>query len=208
MEKLNIGIVGLGWAAGGHLTAFNNNPHCNVAALCTRKSLAKEEISRLRKGEATARRYSHIALATSTAFLTSSAPPPGPTRGPGAVAYLVSALLPGCRRGEVAQVVICEANDHRVRGRSLTLDMQAELCERLPRRLPYVACSGSDAFSRQGFGKPVCRPAIDPQRIQPVAVLRSLRNPRSAYALQVGDRLRQVGASTLRLSTTPRTFFT
>ena len=53
MKKLNVGIVGLGWAAGGHLLAFNKNPDCQVVALCSRKSLTREEISEMCQSDAT-----------------------------------------------------------------------------------------------------------------------------------------------------------
>ena len=37
MSKFKIGIAGLGWAASGHLPAFNANPDCEVVAVCTSK---------------------------------------------------------------------------------------------------------------------------------------------------------------------------
>ena len=40
MSKLNIGIVGLGWAASGHLPAFAENADCEVTAVCTSKDAA------------------------------------------------------------------------------------------------------------------------------------------------------------------------
>ncbi len=44
MGKVQIGIVGIGWAASGHLLAFKANPDCEVAAICSSKDLSKEEI--------------------------------------------------------------------------------------------------------------------------------------------------------------------
>ena len=38
MDSVNVGIVGLGWAASGHLAAFKKNPHVRVTAVCTSKS--------------------------------------------------------------------------------------------------------------------------------------------------------------------------
>jgi predicted dehydrogenase len=37
MSKIKIGIVGLGWAASGHIPAFAANPDCEVVAVCTTK---------------------------------------------------------------------------------------------------------------------------------------------------------------------------
>ena len=53
MGKLKVGVVGLGWAAGGHIIAFNENADCEVAALCSRKKLSKDEIVSLFGCEAT-----------------------------------------------------------------------------------------------------------------------------------------------------------
>lgn len=44
MASLNVGIVGLGWAASGHLPAFRANPEIEVVAVCSSKDLSKEEI--------------------------------------------------------------------------------------------------------------------------------------------------------------------
>ncbi len=44
MDQVTIGIVGLGWAASGHLAAFKQNPHVRVAALCTSKELSPAEV--------------------------------------------------------------------------------------------------------------------------------------------------------------------
>lgn len=41
-RKLGIGIVGLGWVAEQHLSAWRANPHCDVVALCSR-DLAKAQ---------------------------------------------------------------------------------------------------------------------------------------------------------------------
>lgn len=38
MSKFQVGIAGLGWAASGHIPAFNANPDVEVAAVCTSKS--------------------------------------------------------------------------------------------------------------------------------------------------------------------------
>ena len=35
MADIKVGIVGLGWAASGHVPAFSENPHCTIDALCT-----------------------------------------------------------------------------------------------------------------------------------------------------------------------------
>ncbi len=37
MSNYKIGIAGLGWAASGHIPAFNANPDCEIAAVCTSK---------------------------------------------------------------------------------------------------------------------------------------------------------------------------
>ncbi len=38
MADIKVGIVGLGWAASGHIPAFNANPNCEIAAVCSSKS--------------------------------------------------------------------------------------------------------------------------------------------------------------------------
>ncbi len=44
MASINVGVVGLGWAASGHLPAFMANPDIEVVALCSSKELSAEEI--------------------------------------------------------------------------------------------------------------------------------------------------------------------
>jgi len=44
MASIGVGIVGLGWAASGHLPAFKANPDIEVVALCSSKDLSAEEI--------------------------------------------------------------------------------------------------------------------------------------------------------------------
>lgn len=34
--QLGVGLVGVGWVAAQHLTAFSRNPHCRIVALCSR----------------------------------------------------------------------------------------------------------------------------------------------------------------------------
>lgn len=45
MSKITVGVVGLGWAASGHLPAFQANQDCEVTALCSSKTLSAEEIA-------------------------------------------------------------------------------------------------------------------------------------------------------------------
>jgi predicted dehydrogenase len=40
MSKFKIGVAGLGWAASGHIPAFDANPDCEVVAVCTSKDPA------------------------------------------------------------------------------------------------------------------------------------------------------------------------
>lgn len=47
MADIKVGVVGLGWAASGHLPAFAQNEHCVVDALCSSKDLGPEEIREL-----------------------------------------------------------------------------------------------------------------------------------------------------------------
>ena len=47
MENVRVGLVGLGWAASGHLGAFKNNPGCDVVALCSSKDLSRDEIAEM-----------------------------------------------------------------------------------------------------------------------------------------------------------------
>ncbi len=44
MSKVRIGVVGLGWAASGHLMAFQANDGCEVGAVCSSKDLNAEQI--------------------------------------------------------------------------------------------------------------------------------------------------------------------
>jgi len=44
MASINVGVVGLGWAASGHLSAFKANPHMEVTAVCESKDLSGDEI--------------------------------------------------------------------------------------------------------------------------------------------------------------------
>ncbi|MGD9495183.1 MAG: Gfo/Idh/MocA family protein [Armatimonadota bacterium] len=50
MGEVKVGVVGLGWAASGHLPAFNANPNCVVDALCSSKELSAEQIRALTGG--------------------------------------------------------------------------------------------------------------------------------------------------------------
>ena len=52
MGEIKVGIVGLGWAASGHLPAFAANPECVVDALCSSKDLSEEEIVAMTGGHA------------------------------------------------------------------------------------------------------------------------------------------------------------
>jgi predicted dehydrogenase len=45
MNQLNIGIVGLGWVAGAHISAFNKIPGARVTAVCSRRSLNEAELA-------------------------------------------------------------------------------------------------------------------------------------------------------------------
>src|SRR5438067_9979603 len=44
--KLGVGIVGLGWVAGEHIKAYQQNPHCEVVALA---SHSKERAAAIRE---------------------------------------------------------------------------------------------------------------------------------------------------------------
>jgi predicted dehydrogenase len=44
MASVRVGIVGIGWAASGHLQAFRANPQIEVAALCTSKEFTPEQV--------------------------------------------------------------------------------------------------------------------------------------------------------------------
>jgi len=53
MERVRVGVVGLGWAASGHLAAFRQNPHVRVTALCTSKELSPAQVREMCGDEAT-----------------------------------------------------------------------------------------------------------------------------------------------------------
>lgn len=46
MSDLGVGIVGLGWVAGAHISAIEKIPGVEVTAVCTRRSAEKNEIAR------------------------------------------------------------------------------------------------------------------------------------------------------------------
>jgi predicted dehydrogenase len=46
MSDIGVGIVGLGWVAGAHMTAFQKIPGVRVAAVCTRRNSERKEIER------------------------------------------------------------------------------------------------------------------------------------------------------------------
>ena len=46
MDQLNVGIVGLGWVAGAHISAFNQIPGAKVTAVCSRRELDENELSK------------------------------------------------------------------------------------------------------------------------------------------------------------------
>lgn len=50
MDKVKVGVVGLGWAASGHLPAFAKNPNCVVDALCTSKDLSADAVCAMTGG--------------------------------------------------------------------------------------------------------------------------------------------------------------
>lgn len=56
MSKFSVGIVGLGWAASGHIPAFIANPDCEISAVCSSKDLSAEEVANL-TGNPEARLY-------------------------------------------------------------------------------------------------------------------------------------------------------
>ncbi|MGD9519509.1 MAG: Gfo/Idh/MocA family protein [Armatimonadota bacterium] len=53
MSSLGVGVVGLGWAASGHLPALQANPNVDVVALCTSKTLTPEQVRTMCGREAT-----------------------------------------------------------------------------------------------------------------------------------------------------------
>jgi predicted dehydrogenase len=46
MSDINIGIVGLGWVAGAHISAFNKIPGAKVTAVCSRRELDEKELEK------------------------------------------------------------------------------------------------------------------------------------------------------------------
>jgi predicted dehydrogenase len=44
MDQLNIGIVGLGWVAGAHISAFNKIAGAKVTAVCSRRELDETQL--------------------------------------------------------------------------------------------------------------------------------------------------------------------
>jgi predicted dehydrogenase len=46
MNDINVGIVGLGWVAGAHISAFNKIPGAKVTAVCSRRELDEKELER------------------------------------------------------------------------------------------------------------------------------------------------------------------
>jgi len=44
MNDINVGIVGLGWVAGAHISAFNKIPGAKVTAVCSRRELDEKEL--------------------------------------------------------------------------------------------------------------------------------------------------------------------
>src|SRR5262249_23870811 len=46
MNDINVGIVGLGWVAGAHISAFNKIPGAKVTAVCSRRELDPKELER------------------------------------------------------------------------------------------------------------------------------------------------------------------
>ncbi len=53
MASIGVGVVGLGWAASGHLPAFKANPDIEVVALCSSKDLSAAEIREMCGSDAT-----------------------------------------------------------------------------------------------------------------------------------------------------------
>lgn len=45
MDQLNVGIVGLGWVAGAHISAFNKIDGVKVTAVCSRRKLDEAQLS-------------------------------------------------------------------------------------------------------------------------------------------------------------------
>ncbi|MGQ9683471.1 MAG: Gfo/Idh/MocA family protein [Anaerolineae bacterium] len=57
MAAMGVGIIGMGWVAGAHLSAWNRNPHTRVVAVASRTRAGAEQ--RLAECGATARVYDH-----------------------------------------------------------------------------------------------------------------------------------------------------
>src|SRR5215471_5783148 len=45
MKKYNVGIIGYGWAASGHIPAINAVPQAQVTAICSSRKLNAAELS-------------------------------------------------------------------------------------------------------------------------------------------------------------------
>lgn len=45
MNQLNVGIVGLGWVAGAHISAFNKMANAKVTAVCSRRELNEAQLA-------------------------------------------------------------------------------------------------------------------------------------------------------------------
>jgi predicted dehydrogenase len=45
MDQINVGIVGLGWVAGAHISAFNQIPGAKVTAVCSRRELNEGQLA-------------------------------------------------------------------------------------------------------------------------------------------------------------------
>jgi predicted dehydrogenase len=45
MDQINVGIVGLGWVAGAHISAFNKIPGAKVTAVCSRRELNEGQLA-------------------------------------------------------------------------------------------------------------------------------------------------------------------
>jgi predicted dehydrogenase len=53
MKKYNVGIIGYGWAATGHIPAINAVPNARVSAICSSRQLDAAELSRKHGGSIT-----------------------------------------------------------------------------------------------------------------------------------------------------------
>jgi predicted dehydrogenase len=45
MDQINVGIIGLGWVAGAHISAFNKIPGAKVTAVCSRRELNEAQLA-------------------------------------------------------------------------------------------------------------------------------------------------------------------